>query len=306
MQKSTKYTFAALALFAALVVWTLRTPVRPTTASSASGQAQLAAPQVNAPAPAAATQAAAKKSAPPVQREMLEKYNRSQSYRAFLYEALKHPEAGGYHYSIGVLERCRKFTLPFVPNGGNPGQQAAQSQLASRCDMSVQERASAQDQLTAVDQRSTLLNDPLMRLGFEFMTAQSADARSAAIAAILASGDPDLLLTLLHSQVIPGSAAGDGIYFGGHWYPDGADATALYLAYDLAMCELGADCGPASISTLLLCANRGFCGDSTAAAIQNGVAANGATQYASIVTLANLLAAAFRNQDVNAFLAPVT
>jgi hypothetical protein len=246
-------------------------------------------------------------------QEMLNLLNRSQSLRAFVYEAQKHPELGGYLYAGYVLEICRKF--PYPPASGQnkessePAQTAqaqAQSALVARCDMSAQELKNTRDQMPLFDSRKPYDADPLGNLHLNLLVAETADAKLAAIRAILANGEPFELNHLVSFVMIKDKQGEDQTahYFDGQWYVSQEDKTKLYLAQDLAMCNLGLDCGHNSTRSLVLCANRGYCGDTAIEAIRNGLATPSANSFDEVVALANRLSEAFRKKNGYAFLIP--
>jgi hypothetical protein len=239
-------------------------------------------------------------------REMLEAYNHSQNLRAFLHEALKHPELGGNQYATVVLEQCRKFASPLEPPGISPGPVGeAQRQLVMRCDMSAQERDELHRQLLPFDGRKNIHEDPLYQLSSNLLFSDSAEQRRAAIAAILDNGDPVILLSLLQIEPAnPEQPDSPRIYFAGKWYETKESVAQLFLAHNLASCNMGVDCGGASTLALLLCAGRQYCGDSVADAIRTGVSANGGEEFETISRLADVMTAAFKNRDVNSFLSP--
>ncbi|MFZ6653824.1 hypothetical protein [Undibacterium sp. TJN19] len=246
-------------------------------------------------------------------QEMLNLLNRSQSLRAFVYEAQKHPELGGYLYAGYVLEICRNFPYPPDPvqvkadvKSAIAAQIQAQSALAARCDMSVQELKTAQEQMPAFDSRKPYDADPQVALHHNLLVAETPDAKLAAINAILVNGDA-LELNLLSPFVMIKDKQGadqTAHYFDGQWYVSQGDKNKLYLAQDLAMCNLGLDCGTNSTRGLVLCANRGYCGDTAIDAIRNGLATQSANSFDDVMTLANRLSAAFSKKNAHAFMIP--
>jgi hypothetical protein len=189
---------------------------------------------------------ATKKYVEPARHEMLERFNRSQSYRAFIYEALKHPELGGHEYAQQALIRCRKFPLPSpAPLNSDTLKTKAIAALTMRCDMTKEEKKELSDHLfsgridamigkmkdyelahpgtsyTTQKQEDFLrTEDPLNNL---LQALQKPDAtrgeKSAAIRNILASEEPFLLQMIFFQseQISAGQESPQrGIFFLGN------------------------------------------------------------------------------------------
>ena len=133
----------------------------------------------------------------------------------------------------------------------------------------------------------------------------TADEKAAAVAQVLHTGSPLLILHAIQSE----SSQSAGVntyktYFDGTWYTSQGNTNTLYLAYDLATCNLGLDCSANSYKALSLCASRGFCGDSVASAIRNGVAQREGFRWETIDGLARILTAAIQQGNAQAFVPP--
>ena len=246
------------------------------------------------PAPAAGEAKALPSSA-----ELARKFNSAVSLRAFVYDALKKPEEGGYQYAFAALELC-KFdgTTLRLPVTATAQQKDAYEALSRRCDMSAADREAARAQIAA-DRSASYNRDPYLALAFDRIAAINAPAMHSVVAAILGSGDP-LALQYLATEVsyMQDGVPMMGVYFGGRHYPySGMFEHAIMLA----VCSLGIDCGPSSSILLMMCVHKGWCGDSMQGAIRNGLGAQQAAQAAQIEALAARLVVEIRRKNVGAF-----
>lgn len=267
----------------------------------------------------------------PAPHKMLNMFNRSQTYRAFIYEALKHPELGGYEYAQQALNRCKKFPLitPSNPNSETPKTKAIAA-LRLRCDMTAEENKELSENLfsghisimiskmkeyelthskansaTQNKEDFSLTEDPLSNLRQALYEPNaSRTEKSQIIKNILASEEPFLLQQIFqHKQIVVGQKnLGNSLFFSGHWYEEFDQR--LYLSQDLAMCNFGMDCSATSITALTLCAIRGYCGDDVESAIRNGLSTNNEIQFDEIKKMAQLMTLAIKNRNVDAYLPP--
>lgn len=258
-----------------------------------------AAPAAPAPAPAPAPAAPL---ALPSTADLARKFSAATSMRAFVYEALKKPEEGGYQYAFAALDLCKYdgTTLRLAPTA-SAQQKAAHEVLSRRCDMSAADRDAARLQIAA-DRRASFDRDPYLSLAFDRIAAIDDPERRRVVAAILHSGDA-LALQYLNTETsyqkdgLPYS----GVYFAGAYYPGDNDSGMFGHALMIAMCSLGLDCGPQSSVVLMLCVHRGWCADSVGEAIRIGVGPGQAQLYAQIEALAARLVVEIRRRNVMAF-----
>lgn len=269
-------------------------------------------------------------------QELLLRFNRSQSYRAFIHDALKHPEWGGTQWALTVLTICLRYPLdrantapagPSTPS--NEAQTAAKVALTTRCDLRKDENSELSSRwsktlfdpifdkikalafshpkgdVSAQDVETSFKGaDPHQNLLFAMMQpGLSNEAKATAIAQVLRTGDPFLVMHAIPSE--SSQLAGVNTYktyFDGTWYTSEGNSNMLLLASDLATCNLGLDCSASSYKALSLCASRGFCGDSVADAIRNGVAQREGLQWPVIEALARKLTVAVQQGNAHAFI----
>lgn len=271
-----------------------------------------------------------KKFIEPTRHEMLDRFNRSQNYRAFIYEALKHPELGGYEYAQQVLTRCLKFPLLLAsPSTSDTPKKKAIAALTMRCDMTKEENTEISDKLFSGNINTMIgkmkeyelahpngsyseqnkedfsrTEDPLRNLLNTLYTPDASRLeKGEEIRNILASEEPFLLKLIFQSvQTTVGDETTRSMFFSGQWYKE--FDKKLFLSNDLAMCNFGMDCSATSLAALTLCAIRGYCGENVEDAIRNGVSANNEIQFDEIKKLAQLMTVEIKNGNVDAFLAP--
>ena len=272
-----------------------------------------------------------KKFIEPNRHEMLDRFNRSQNYRAFIYEALKHPELGGYEYAQQALIRCRKFPLLFSsPSTSDTPKKKAIATLTMRCDMTKEENKEISDKLfsgrinamigkmkdyelahpnasyaTQNTEDFSRTEDPMSNLlKALYKPDASTHEKGEGIRNILASEEPFLLKQIFQSvQTTVGDETTRSMFFSGQWYKEFDQK--LFLSNDLAMCNFGMHCSATSLAALTLCAIRGYCGENVEDAIRNGISANNEIQFDEIKKLAQLMTVEIKNRNVNAFLPPV-
>ncbi len=290
------------------ILWRAASPVlapapTPESAAHGAGSRASAAPGAITGVPHALAPPAAAPQATLPTRDMLAKFNRSQSYRAFIYEVGGHPAMGGSEYIGRALAYCKTPVLA-KPRADMPDARraAAYDALAARCDMTNEERDHAFGcRLVFSNISKYREGDALMDLVLKMHEAPERATVRALLQQMIATRDPAILTTvLMANRLLPGEAsAHDGEYFAGKWY-DGAEAVKLYQAQSLAECELGLDCGAQSTGTLTLCASRGWCADKRAEALRIGLGKN----FDEVAKLGHAIVVAVLATDVDAFLAP--
>lgn len=263
---------------------------------------------------------------------LLEEFNRAPNYRAFIYNAKRNPSQGGLFYASNIVSRCRRFASPYVRGQGSPEKEAARERLTQRCDMTKEEMSKESDDefnstfslifngLKSMAAKNPLLKeadidqwalidqgDPLQTISRRLTHPNATrEERAAAMIDAMKSNEPFLFLGLLQNESV-NDASGNSVfavYFNDVWYQTQAQSTMFLLAHNLSLCEFGLDCGPNSTSTLSLCANRGFCGDSVANAIKNGLASQNQTQirFEDVQQLATSIRTEINRRNADAFL----
>lgn len=325
-------SFLALLVAVALAYWLLAAPPEGFTPPAVGG-ASLSAPLPKLPNSVSVNVVASQSPISSTEqldnsKELLLRFNHSQSYRAFIFDAIRHPEWGGLQFAQTVLTHCKRYPLGSVPPDTLPAEQAsATSTLVARCDLSREENKQLSDMLVGQEfdeivgkTRSLALTRPLQSIDaheFEELLKSDdpnrnllvalhksdvdRDAKAAAITSILRTENPFMILhTLpLESNSITG---GYKVYFDGKWYPSEGNTNALFLAYDLASCNLGLDCGASSFKALSLCSSRGICGDSVASSLRNWSVAREGPRNTEIERLASALTAAIRQGNAKPFM----
>jgi hypothetical protein len=263
---------------------------------------------------------------------LLEEFNRAPNYRAFIYNAKRNPSEGGLFYASNIVSRCRRFASPYVRGQGSTEKEAARERLTQRCDMTKEEMSKESDdefnsagslminRLRAMAAKNPSLKeadidqaalfdqgDPLQtisrRLNNSYATREE---KAASMIDAMKSNEPFLFLGLLQHET-RNDVSGESVYaffFKDVWYQTSEQTRLFYLAHDLALCEFGLDCGPNSMSTLSLCAGRGFCGDSVANAIKNGLASQNQSQirFEDVQQLATSIRTEINRRNADAFL----
>ncbi|QDQ27788.1 hypothetical protein FNU76_16335 [Chitinimonas arctica] len=228
-----------------------------------------------------------------------------QSFRAFFFDAIKHPEQGGYAYGFAALEQLDHCLRAIKPAPGPPPlldaeQQAAKSTLMVRCDLSEDELNAARGQL-AHDIDFT--RDPLLTLVERSLRATGPAAKSAIAHETLALADPAILRSLQASNMeFPApNAQGPRYYLAGRWYEGKESALDMEQAWALANCELGMDCGPDTTATLVQCVQHGWCADNLQDAVRIGL---GADRYDRVSMLRQQIISAVKRRDAAVFSPP--
>jgi hypothetical protein len=251
-------------------------------------------PPPPAPPPAPALSAA---SAPmPWPLDSLNKFKASLSYRTFVFEASRNPGPNWYQYAHAAMAYCARSEPEPAQTAADPVRRAALAALRQRCDMSPTERAAAQTQLFSRPPGSGG-DDPVMQASFNWLVPESAGQEREAIATLLDTADPLVLEQLAEpSRARQDGKSGLATYFMGA-YRDSGKGSDFELAFRLALCDLGADCGAQAPETLLLCIERGWCADSFGAAVRAGRPG----QFGAIQALAAQISAQLRSRNVAAF-----
>lgn len=190
--------------------------------------------------------------------------------------------------------------------GGSQPRQAAAALLTARCDFSKDE-AWQQMGASMASKNLTFDDDPSMGATFRYL--RIAHPSSGDLKQLVSTyvDDPDPIslgnLITINSPVTGAPGERPPLYFDGHWYADGTQAT-LDDAWALARCQFGLNCGAESTAALELCAQRGWCGDSVHDALDAGYAGR-PEELAVIKELAGRLANAIHTKDADAFVARV-
>lgn len=236
--------------------------------------------------------------------ELVRKFNTAPSLRAFVYEALKKPEEGGYQYAFAALGFCKYdgTTLPVAPTATTRQHEATEA-LARRCDMSAAERDAARMQITA-DRKASFDRDPYLALAFDRLTALDGASQHKVISQVLDTQDPLTMQSLDHEvSYIQDGRELRGVYFAGRYYPGGDGNSMFDYALLLAQCSVGLDCGPGSLPLLMMCIQKDWCGESVNEALRNGLGPQQTSLYAQVETLAARLAYEIKRKNAAAFVA---
>lgn len=236
-------------------------------------------------------------------RSLLDQYNKARNLRVFLYDFLRNPEKGGLPYAFAALTEC-KHAAEVVGNANGHSEESRRAaiQLAARCDMSDSERDDVTRQLAAV-RALELTNDPDLKLVFDLSQAKTLGDKSVAVAAIIQNGDPFVMRSILLPQAT-GSSSDDGqsrVYFQNQWYQGSQGIEQIDMAYDLAMCQMGVDCGSDSNTALVMCSEKGWCGGSVQDAIQQQLNAEGAGKFGEVSQIASQILSQIKSGNASAF-----
>lgn len=270
-------------------------------ADPAPGAAAPVVPRVEAP-PARSDPGEATKIASSA--ELARKFNSATSLRAFVYDALKRPEQGGYQYAFAALGMCRYDGATVrLAESASAQQKAAHEALARRCDMSAQDREAARMQIVA-DRGGSFERDPYLSLAFDRISALDDTQKRRVTAAILETEDP-LAIQYLKAEVtyLQDGRTLRGVYFAGRHYPAGDGAGMFDHALELAVCSLGLDCGPGSLPLLMMCVHKGWCAPTMREAIRDGLGPEQALLFNQIEVLAAKLVYEIGRKNTAAFVA---
>ena len=275
-------------------------PVTPAASSSAKTPGQpVSASRAGAPpgtGPSALPQAQA---GPARAHEALLAFNRATSLRAFYYNETRDRHPGVWTYRFAVVMMCRQANWP---PSTDPFRALQGVLLAERCDMSPDEIELAWQQMG--QERGGVSNDALLAPISALIAARSASARRAAVAAILANGDPFTLQAMLLHESDPASPKQERVYFDGRWYGGPMGARNIDDAYKLASCELGLDCSERSTAALRACVIDGWCGTTVANGARLAIEHATPGRFAEVSALAKAMSTAMHEQRVDAFLPP--
>lgn len=222
-----------------------------------AGERTIFMPVTEPPAPAAPQ-------APGIHwREMQAKLEHAPSLRAFYYEALRHPEQGGYYYATAAIGACKDW----APADGPPNarQQQVREALRARCDFSAQEREDAWGHFAAM-RNLKFEDDPLLEKVFAILKAPDADAKANILRSALAEGNPYLTASLVQPALAARIAEGASAHPEAFNLPEAAQT--------LVACRLGAECGPESMAAQMLCVQHGWCADNVTDALREGLGAD--------------------------------
>lgn len=269
-------------------------------------------PGIDAPTPGRAS-ASAPQSAKPSAR-LLALFNAGTPLKAFLAEALKHPEQGGAYYALHVLSHCRAMRTEESSRGESGGGTVADSPVDGvrraaiesrkrRCDGFVEsEHSEARDQHLL---KSGLAGgDPLLKASDAFSKARRGadkNARVAALRQVLDTGDPLLLdgldagWFLQHSDDL-----GLHFHFQGVDYALRSDADMMHAFY-LLPCGLGLVCDAHEEETEQVCALTGTCHASRFEDLKRQMIETPPGSYEKIVRLYEKMVVAAKAGDATAW-----
>ncbi len=239
--------------------------------------------------------------APPPAHAALDAFNRATSLRGFLYNETRDRHPGAWVYRFAVVSMCRQSHWP---PSTDPFRALQSVRLAQRCDMSPDDIEQAWQQMGQERGDTRLRDDALLGPTFALIDARSDSARRAAVATILANGDPFTLMAMLRHESDPASAKDERVYFDGRWYGGAMGARTIDDAYKLAACQLGMDCSEQSTAVLRACVMDDWCGVSLAAGARRTIERATPGRFAEVEALANAIAAAMRAQRIDAFVPP--
>jgi hypothetical protein len=202
----------------------------------------------------------------PKSHEILDKFNKARNYRAYINDILMDPSKGGLGYAAYALFKCKQASdLSKKTDSLSAMQVTAAATLVARCDLSDSDQEDLRNRWV-YERNVNIGNDPDLKLTIALANAQTGTDKSAAIAAIMHSGDPSIMPGILSPQALPGAQDGAqrGIFFQNQWYEGDQGISMINSAMDLAMCQLGTDCGADSTHALVACIEKGWCGNSVA------------------------------------------
>ena len=136
-----------------------------------------------------------------------------------------------------------------------------------------------------------------------YSCAKTLGDKSVAVAAIIQNGDPFVMRSILLPQAT-GSSSDDGqsrVYFQNQWYQGSQGIEQVDMAYDLAMCQMGVDCGSDSNTALVMCSEKGWCGGSVQDAIQQQLNAEGAGKFGEVSQIASQILSQIKSGNASAF-----
>jgi hypothetical protein len=242
---------------------------------------------------------------------LLADFNKSRSLRSYVNAALNRVELGGFHSALAAIELC--FGNDLLGVSGVEKQALTESILAgqakallrARCDLDLEEK----DRMVSAIFRSDkfkLISDPLFEVSQAMLDRDRDHASRLEFAKNLVnSRNPFAMYSLL-------SLADDGpssdnkeppFYYAGKYYREPTDIRSLHDAWLLAQCQFGLDCGSEALSTLRLCADRGWCGQNVHEAVGQGDALSGRPPGSSVM-LASRIVASIQSGDLAAFVPP--
>ncbi len=237
----------------------------------------------------------------PSNASIASRFNNATSYRAFLADALAHPEDGGLTYTMFVLQECKRFNAraPLGPESSQ-AQQNAVALMTTRCDLTREDILQAMN--AALHSNGVAVgSDPALSAVLSRGAGEEGKARFAGD--LIASRDPVRLAQLLTLNAQPTSDGSDPpLYFDGVTWSTPGERQLIQDAFLIAQCSFGMACDSQSHFALTLCAERGWCGDSVKEEVVMGHASSGSQENAAqLSALADKLVLAIRGNDVERF-----
>jgi hypothetical protein len=238
-----------------------------------------------------------------ISAQMLAEFNSAQSYRAFIYSAIKHPEHGGYAYALHVLTECGRVEQWENETRLSISRRRALNVLHSRCDMTAAEREDFLREINA-DKQLNAERDPIFQtMGNLFPSSKNQSERDMLSRQLLEWADP-LSLGIVQSREQYTDRNGElreRAFLNGRWYEE-PEIQKMSLAWQLANCELGQACGADATETLKICINRGWCASSVQEAVMQGYP--DPIEQQKIEVMKRQIINAIQKRDLRAFISP--
>jgi hypothetical protein len=226
---------------------------------------------------------------------------------AFIQEAMKHPQSGGYYHLLKAIDDCARHAAARQRTVGDKGLTASPKsdpQLMMRRQRALDEASrfceglapSARTDLDTAQlaRDGRRLGDPLLQLA---ATASDAQDKRPVVQAAMELADP-LFLFSEAGSLFTRNAAGK-LYFDGQWRDDGLAPLALQLA----ACDLGYPCDHTLAMLRDRCAFEAECFDAFATVIAEG---RSPAALAALNAMRHTLWRAFDKKDVSPFLPPAS
>jgi len=238
-----------------------------------------------------------------ISAEMLAAFNSAQSYRAFIYSAIKHPEQGGYAYALHVLTECGRVEQWENEMKLSALQHHALDVLRSRCNMTAAEREDFLREINA-DKQMNAERDPLLQTMGNRLPGASDQAERARLSQQLLEWADPLSVGVVQSREQYTDRNGETrerVFLNGQWYEEPA-MEQMNLGWQLANCALGQACGADATSTLELCITRGWCASSVQEAILQG--SSDPVEQKKVEEIKTQIVNAIQTQNLRAFISP--
>ncbi|QDQ26692.1 hypothetical protein FNU76_10135 [Chitinimonas arctica] len=234
---------------------------------------------------------------------MLQAFNKLQSARSFIHEAIRHPESGGIRYANRAWADCinaagstglMRGLFKVVPGSRESQAEAA---IKSKCDITDSDLATLKSA-----SRKYASVDPLSQIGRKSDYAKTSEAHLALAKEVISAGSPILFDKLKYSREykLAGGQSDYEAYFDGKWYR-GGNESAYTEALILAQCEFGMNCGPDSLRTLAQCSDKGWCANSLAESVRIGWSKELPQHVDAVFSLRDKIVAAIKAGDASAF-----